>query len=167
MARPSSYTPELAKRIAEAVIEYGTLDRACEAIPSLPTSRTARRWQARHPAFCQSLAQARKEASHTHVEMGVTGLEDLAAQDSPDRAKVRAQSALSSYRMRLAESWNRDAYGPRPEVTLTVNSLVAFSDMTQAARVAAHARLEDTGQHTLPAVTAPDGGEQAEEEQVG
>jgi len=155
-------------------MQYGGLDPACEADPSLPSPRSARLWASLYPEFSQALAQARKEAAHTHAESGFRELQAVASQDAPDRGKVRAVGQLANYRLALAGAWNRAVYGQNQPVQAVVNVGLQFASfLPETAQGTPVARLEASDAQALEAASQasspplPSGGESGSPPRMG
>ena len=68
--RPSSYTPELAQQVLDALAEGELLVDICKR-DGMPSQATFFRWRQAHPEFRKAYAQAREEQAEAHAQMAV------------------------------------------------------------------------------------------------
>ena len=68
MARPTSYSPEAAVALCEAVAEHGSLTAALRADKTLPPERTIYRWLATNEEFRQAYTRAREIGDEPVIE---------------------------------------------------------------------------------------------------
>jgi len=64
MGRPSDFTPEIAGRICEELIEGKSLREICKA-EDMPSASTVCRWLGQHEAFREQYARAREAQADT------------------------------------------------------------------------------------------------------
>lgn len=64
---PCKFTPELAERILNGVLEFGSLERAC-AEPGMPSTWSVYQWGMREPAFLAALARVREMNAERWLE---------------------------------------------------------------------------------------------------
>jgi hypothetical protein len=105
-----SYTPELAERICDAMLERDpdtglvrSLTEVCRDDPGLPHEETVRRWRRLHPEFAAMYNEAREQRAHLIADELVM-ISDT--DPDPNRARIRIHA-----RQWWASRVNRGAYG--------------------------------------------------------
>ena len=109
--RPSSYTPELAAEVCEAIrTAKSGMRKLLDDSPTLPTYATALRWADKHPDFEVNLAQARASRLKGWVE----DIIDISDDDSLDPADKRVR--VDTRKWVLSKELHR-IYGDKLDVT--------------------------------------------------
>ncbi len=85
--RPSAYTPEIAERIIDGLMDGKGLAAICEA-DDMPSRRTVLYWQIADADFCAKCARAREVAQEHEIDESVS-IADAATPENVHVAKVR------------------------------------------------------------------------------
>jgi len=121
MPTSSSYTPEIAAKICERMIEGEDIVTICKD-PEMPSRRTVYRWMDEHPEFDTQCARAREGLADFEAHK----IAEIATKCTPgsapaDRVKLSALQWLAS--KRAPKKW-----GDRVEIDAKVETTVATSD---------------------------------------
>ena len=140
------YSEDIGKAVA-AKYASGSSLRAIGATDGMPDYVTIWRWKNEHPEFATILACARAQRAEGLADEGLT-IVDACGTEAGEVGKAREQG---NYRRWLAGCLDRDTYGERPAVAISVGAvLVAFADMAKPVVLDAH------DDDALPPVVPPD-----------
>ena len=129
LGRPSDYSPELADRLCELVLEGRTVTQACDAIGI--DKSTIYRWLKVHLDFRDKYARAREEAAHANAD----DVQEVAARVlnntlEPDRGRVVIDALKWTAGKRKPK-----VYGDRQIVDLGDDTLRQLSDERVDSRI--------------------------------
>ncbi len=135
IGRPSSYSPELADAICEAIaLDHRGLDPICESREDFPTSRTVRNWMLREPEFFQKYARA-KEIQMEYLESQLLALSDDDSNDvlgtMPNNASVQRSRLMVDTRKWLMCKLAPKRFGDKVEHSGQVD--IGLADQLRAA----------------------------------
>lgn len=150
MARPSTYTPELAAFICDEMAEGKSLKDIC-ADDSMPKVSTIGYWRAAHPEFAALYAHARELAGDAEADLAkhYAELTHVALPNGmyvpidPQRARLMADTA--KWR---AGRLNTKNWGDKTQVEHSGS--INFGDMTEEDMIEAMRELLATGRVALP-----------------
>ncbi len=126
VGRPTSYTPDMGKRICEAVVESGHgLKRTLEADPTLPTYWTVVNWLSVHLDLAKAIACAREY----RLEAMSDELADIADDDTLDPADRRIRIDTRKW---LLSKLRHKTFGDKLDVTSGGEALAAPSHQIDA-----------------------------------
>jgi hypothetical protein len=97
MARPSSFTREIADEICDRLLEGESMRQICSA-EHMPNRATVLRWMAANQDFAAMCARAREEQADLMDDL----ILDEARQATPDTAQV-AKVRISAYQWRASK----------------------------------------------------------------
>lgn len=121
--RPSSYTPEVAKRICDHIASGGYATELKRF--GLPSEATVCEWQIKYPEFAELYARAREQRAETFAAQIV---EIADTEEDPNRARVRIDA-----RKWIASKLFPRMYGERQTVEINTNiSIKAALDEAQS-----------------------------------
>jgi len=154
-----TYSSELAHDIGQRYAEGASL-RAIAAMPGMPDDMTLQRWQDDHEEFAGILARARRAKAEVMAREGLDLLDAADPEHKYGSARVQKAREQAAYRRWLAGCFNRSLFGDALKVDADVNvrAIIAFGDMTTAAKLAAEA-TQTASTRVLPHVCVPDGGD--------
>jgi len=151
----------LKKRAVEAYAA-GKTWREIAAEPDMPGVMTIWDWEESDPDFRNSLARARRIRGADAARQAGAILDTCEPDAEPHKtssARVTLASHKSAYYRWLAAHLDKDTWGDSLKVDADVNvrAIIAFGDMTTAAKLAAEA-TQTASTRVLPHVCVPDGG---------
>jgi hypothetical protein len=124
MANPTKYTPELAQKIYEHLLDGKSLN-AIAKLPGMPSRPTMLDWTNKHPEF-DKLYDLAKEAQIEGKMDDIDALNDqmvevAETEDDPKRANVRVHAIQNKIqnRIRLAQSLRRRKYGDKVQAEIS------------------------------------------------
>jgi hypothetical protein len=133
MPTSSSYTPEIAAKICERMIEGEDIVTICKD-PEMPSRRTVYRWMDEHPAFNTQCARAREGLADFEAARIAKIAQDCTPESAPaDRVKLAALQWLAS--KRAPKKW-----GDRVEIDAKIETTGATSEALMAFLAAVEAQ---------------------------
>lgn len=109
MGRPSTYTPEIAKKICEQ-LELGVLIKHVCAQPGMPHYGTFFEWVAKYPEFAELSARARIIGTHHRAEETIEIADDPNLDPADKKVRIDARNRANGW-------WNRKDYGEKRELS--------------------------------------------------
>lgn len=141
MARPSTYTQELADIICERLANGEPLAKICRD-EDMPAYSTVRRWESDKPEFQALSSRARLDGTHFLADDSIRIADDT--EIDPQHKRIMVDT-----RLRLIGKWNRKDYGDKLTTELTgadggpIQSSVDVTGLSEAAlRELAAARVK-------------------------
>ena len=135
MPKTSSYTPEIANKICERMIEGEDLVTIC-ADADMPSRRTVYRWMDEFPDFDTQCARAREGLADFEASRISEIAKDCTPESAPaDRVKLAALQWLAS--KRAPKRW-----GDRVEIDAKIETIGAASEALMAFLAAVEAKKQ-------------------------
>lgn len=125
MARPSSYTVQLADEICDRLIEGESMYQICQS-DHMPFYTTIWRWQEAHPDFAKKCARARVLQGEFMDHKVLETAENCKSKDDSYAARVK----IAAYQWR-AMKLDPKKYGVKEIIDLTVGKAVVKRDPAQ------------------------------------
>lgn len=129
LGRPTDYSPEVADRLCELVLEGRTVTQACEAVGI--DKSTVYRWLRTHLDFRDKYARAREEAAHANADdVQEVALRVMDGKLPPDAGRVVIDALKWTAGKRKPKT-----YGDRQIVDVGDDTLKQLSDERVDSRI--------------------------------
>lgn len=110
VGRPTTYTPEIAAIICDALEDGQTLLDICQR-DDMPARRTIYKWLLVQPAFVRMYARAREQQAHALWDEAIQTARNATDKDSALCARVQVDALT-----KLASKLNRRVYGEKLDI---------------------------------------------------
>jgi hypothetical protein len=121
------WSEEAAARVLAAIVA-GTPIYKIPSLPGMPCVVTLYEWKEKHPEWANALARARASRADRLVDEGLGIVDSCDGDSSSQVGKAREQAG---YRRWLAGCLDRETYGERPAVAVTIGQVgIAFGRLS-------------------------------------